>query len=136
MDGAAEIMRDAGSGEGRIPVLDIGPFLAGDREARLGLARAVARTCKDTGFLVVANHRIAPQLVENTFEQAARFFALPTERKLASQIGQYNIGYLPFGGQTVRHSPVNRNTKPNFSESSTSRATAPPIIPTSSTTNR
>ena len=27
------------------------------------------------------------------------------------------IGYLPFGGQIVRHSPVNRNTKPNFSES-------------------
>ena len=28
-----------------------------------------------------------------------------------------NIGYLPFGGQTVRHSPVNKNTRPNFSES-------------------
>jgi isopenicillin N synthase-like dioxygenase len=28
-----------------------------------------------------------------------------------------NIGYLPYGGQTVRHSPVNKNTKPNFSES-------------------
>src|SRR5260370_33464982 len=27
------------------------------------------------------------------------------------------MGYLPFGGQTVRHSPVNKNTKPNFSES-------------------
>ena len=33
------------------------------------------------------------------------------------KVGQYNIGYLPYGGQVVRHSPVNRNTKPNFSES-------------------
>jgi isopenicillin N synthase-like dioxygenase len=33
------------------------------------------------------------------------------------KIGQYNIGYLPFGGQVMRHSPVNRNTEPNFSES-------------------
>jgi isopenicillin N synthase-like dioxygenase len=106
-----------GSENGRIPVLDIGKVLAGERGACAALARAVARTCEDTGFLVVANHGIAPELVENIFAQAARFFALPAERKLALKIGQYNIGYLPFGGQTVRHSPVNRNTKPNFSES-------------------
>ena len=36
---------------------------------------------------------------------------------LALKVGKYNIGYLPFGGQVVRHSPVNKNTKPNFSES-------------------
>ena len=105
------------SDRGRIPVLDIGPLLAGEPGACGALARTVARTCEDTGFLVVANHGIAPVLVESAFAQAARFFALDAERKLALKIGQYNIGYLPFGGQTVRHSPVNRNTKPNFSES-------------------
>src|SRR5438067_11435461 len=47
----------------------------------------------------------------------AQFFARPDSDKLALKIGQYNIGYLPFGGQVVRHSPVNKNTKPNFSES-------------------
>jgi len=36
---------------------------------------------------------------------------------LALKIGKYNIGYLPFGGQVVRHSPVHKNTKPNFNES-------------------
>src|SRR5205085_3345853 len=117
MSGAAQIAVSAVSDQGRIPVLDIGPFLAGDPDAAAPLARAVARTCEDTGFLVVANHGIAPSLVENTFAQAARFFALAIEQKLALKIGQYNIGYLQFGGQTVRHSPVNRNTKPNFSES-------------------
>ena len=45
------------------------------------------------------------------------FFARPEGDKLALKIGKYNIGYLPFGGQVVRHSPVNKNTKPNFSES-------------------
>ena len=117
MSDAAEAVHSVGSDDGRIPVLDIGPLLAGKRGSGAPLARAVARTCEDTGFLVVANHGIAPELVENTFAQAARFFALPAERKLALKIGRYNIGYLPFGGQTVRHSPVNRNTKPNFSES-------------------
>ena len=104
-------------GEGRIPVLDIEPFLAGEPGAIGPLARAIARTCEDTGFLVVANHGIAPELPAAVFAEAARFFALEEAQKVALKIGQYNIGYLPFGGQTVRHSPVNRNTRPNFSES-------------------
>jgi isopenicillin N synthase-like dioxygenase len=102
---------------GRIPVLDIGPYLAGEPGALEPLAAAIARTCEDTGFLVVANHGVPQQLPGRVFAEAARFFALPEEQKLALKIGEYNIGYLPFGGQTVRHSPVNRNTRPNFSES-------------------
>ena len=101
----------------RIPVLDIGPYLAGDPAAAAPLARAVARTCEDTGFLVIANHGVPPRLAADTFAVAAQFFARPEADKLALKIGRYNIGYLPFGGQVVRHSPVNNNTKPNFSES-------------------
>ncbi|MGE5270936.1 MAG: isopenicillin N synthase family dioxygenase [Thiohalocapsa sp.] len=101
----------------RIPMLDIGPYLSGERGAMRPLAQAVARTCEDTGFLVVAGHGIAPELPHNVFAHAARFFAHEEAFKLALQIGRYNIGYLPFGGQTVRHSPVNNNTRPNFSES-------------------
>jgi isopenicillin N synthase-like dioxygenase len=117
MSGAAQLALSAVSDQGRIPVLDIGPFLAGDPEAAAPLARAVARTCEDTGFLVVANHGVPQHLVDGTFAVAAQFFARPERDKLALKVGQYNIGYLPFGGQVVRHSPVNKNTKPNFSES-------------------
>jgi isopenicillin N synthase-like dioxygenase len=117
MSGATRSALNAVSDQGRIPVLDIGPFLAGDPDAAAPLARAVARTCEDTGFLVVANHGVAQRLVEDTFAVAAQFFARPESDKLALKVGQYNIGYLPFGGQVVRHSPVNKNTKPNFSES-------------------
>src|ERR1041384_4706891 len=117
MSGAAQLALSAVSDQGRIPVLDIGPFLAGDPEAAAPLARAVAGTCEDTGFLVVANHGVPQRLVDDTFAVAAQFFARPERDKLALKVGQYNIGYLPFGGQVVRHSPVNKNTKPNFSES-------------------
>src|SRR5438477_308825 len=34
----------------RIPVLDIGPYLAGEPGALPPLAVAIARTCEDTGF--------------------------------------------------------------------------------------
>ena len=117
MSAVAPFPAVAASGHGRIPVLDIGPYLAGDPGAAAPLARAIARTCEDTGFLVVANHGVPPRLAEDTFAVAAQFFARPEPDKLALKIGKYNIGYLPFGGQVVRHSPVNRNTKPNFSES-------------------
>ena len=115
--GGAELRAGDAWSYGRIPVLNVGPYLAGDAGAVAPLARAVARTFEDTGFLVIANHGIPPRLVEETFAAAAQFFARPEADKLALRIGQYNIGYLPFGGQVVRHSPVNRNTKPNFSES-------------------
>jgi len=102
---------------GRIPVLDVGPYLAGEPGAAAPLARAIARTCEDTGFLVVANHGVPQALPDRVFAVAAQFFARPEADKLALKIGELNIGYLPFGGQTVRHSPVNKNTRPNFSES-------------------
>src|SRR5712671_3656411 len=117
MSAAALSSAASASEHGRIPVLDLGPYLAGDAGAAAPLARAIARTCEDTGFLVVANHGVPPHLVEETFAVATQFFARPEPHKLALKIGKYNIGYLPFGGQVVRHSPVNKNTRPNFSES-------------------
>jgi isopenicillin N synthase-like dioxygenase len=136
MSAAALSPAVAASEHGRIPVLDIGPYLASDGGAATPLARAIARTCEDTGFLVVANHGLKPGLIEDTFAVAAQFFARPEPDKLALKIGKYNIGYLPFGGQVVRHSPVNRNTKPNFSESFYITATVPPTTRTSSITSR
>src|SRR6188474_1314024 len=92
------------SAQGRIPVLDIGAYLAGEAGAATPLARAIARTCEDTGFLVVANHGVPQPLIDDTFAVAQQFFARPEPDKLALKVGKYNIVYLPFGGQVVRHS--------------------------------
>lgn len=102
---------------GRIPVLDIGPVLAGEKGALSALARHVARTCRDTGFLVLANHGVAQALSDGCFAAAADFFALPMERKLALKVGDINIGYLPQGAQVIRTSKVHENRKPNLNES-------------------
>jgi isopenicillin N synthase-like dioxygenase len=101
----------------RIPVLDVGPYLAGAPGARQALAEQVAETFADTGFLVIANHGIDPALIAGTFAAAGSFFDLPEERKLQLKIGDLNIGYLPYGAQIVRTSKVNVNTQPNLSES-------------------
>ena len=101
----------------RIPLLDIGPYLAGEPGARAALAHAVDKTCRDTGFLVIANHGIAQDLIDATFAAAASFFDLPEDRKQALKIGDLNIGYLPYGAQIVRTSKIHVNKQPNFSES-------------------
>ncbi|MGK7864878.1 isopenicillin N synthase family dioxygenase [Falsiroseomonas sp. E2-1-a4] len=110
-------MSHAAGSDGRIPVLDLAPFLADEPGALQELARHVARTCEDTGFLVVANHRIPQELIAGCFAEAARFFDLEMERKLALKVGELNIGYLPRGAQTVRTSTVHANSKPNLNES-------------------
>jgi isopenicillin N synthase-like dioxygenase len=75
MSAAAAAQVDAGPAQGRIPVVDIGPFLAGEPGAAAPLARVIARTCEDTGFLVVANHGVPQRLPDRVFAVAAQFFA-------------------------------------------------------------
>jgi len=101
----------------RIPVLDIGAYRAGVAGARDSLARIVAETCEDTGFLVIANHGIDPALIDGCFAAAAAFFDLPEAAKLPLKVGELNIGYLPYGAQIIRTSKVHANTKANLSES-------------------
>jgi len=110
-------MSDAQNATGRIPVLDVGPFLADAPGARRALAEQVARTCEDAGFLVIANHGISQALIDGAFTAASRFFDRDEGFKLPLRIGDLNIGYLPYGAQIVRTSKVNNNTQPNLSES-------------------
>ena len=101
----------------RIPVLDVAPFLAGEPGAAAALAAQIKRTCEDTGLLVISNHGVPQDLIEAAFAAAAAFFAQDEERKMALRIGDQNIGYLPYGGQTMKTSTIQVANKPNYSES-------------------
>lgn len=103
--------------DGRIPILDIAPTLADLPGAAETLAGRIARTCEDTGFLVLTGHWIDPALPARCFDAAARFFALPEEEKMALRVGELNIGYLPTGAQVIRTSRVAEVKKPNLNES-------------------
>jgi isopenicillin N synthase-like dioxygenase len=107
----------AGTSETRIPIIDVAPFLSGAAGAARALASDMATTCLDTGFLVITNHGVPQAIIDRAFAAAAAFFALDEQSKLALKVGAENIGYLPYGGQTVRTSTVHKNTKPNYSES-------------------
>jgi len=106
----AEIRPDA---KEEIPVLDIGPLLAGVPGARERLAGELQYALENIGFYFIVNHGIAQSLVDGAFEAARLVHAMPLEDKLALRFNQHNIGYEPVGGSVTRHSALNTNNKPN-----------------------
>src|ERR1700726_2543802 len=99
-----------------IPVIDLGPYLAGDPGALDRAAGELRFALTEIGFYFIVNHGVLPELVRDAFRQAARFHVQPLEKKLAIRIDKHNVGYLPMRGDTLRTSTVETVTKPNLNE--------------------
>eukprot|EP00271_Cylindrocystis_brebissonii_P006216 TRINITY_DN188_c0_g2_i1.p1 TRINITY_DN188_c0_g2~~TRINITY_DN188_c0_g2_i1.p1 ORF type:complete len:332 (+),score=44.34 TRINITY_DN188_c0_g2_i1:206-1201(+) len=54
------------------------------------------QACEEVGFFYLANHGIAPELMEKMFAQCKTFFALPTEQKKALSVNTAGHGYQPY----------------------------------------
>ncbi len=102
----------------QISIIDLGPYLALEKGALEATAQKMAAACESLGFFFVANHGVAPSLVERVFAEAERFHALPLERKMkVAMVSRALIGYLPLGGQTQRHSTYGKSVFPDSSAS-------------------
>jgi len=98
-----------------IPVLDLGPFVAG----RPGAAEQAAATLGDAleriGFFFVVGHGLDWSLVEETYRQARRLHGLPDSAKEAIVMDAERSGYLRFGGGTSYASAIAGEVrKPNL----------------------
>jgi isopenicillin N synthase-like dioxygenase len=102
----------------RIAIVDLGPYLAGEKGALERAALEIAAACGSLGFFFVKNHGVPASLVERVFRETARFHALSPERKMqVRMLTRVLAGYLPLGGQTQRHSVYGRSTYPDSSTS-------------------
>ena len=95
----------------RMPVLDVGPLLAGDRDGTRRAAAKLRETFETVGFNSIVNHGIPADLIARMTEQSRRFHALPMERKLAYKVDQNQRGYIPPKGSMIKVSTYNRNTR-------------------------
>ncbi|MBT3398671.1 MAG: isopenicillin N synthase family oxygenase [Rhodospirillaceae bacterium] len=84
-----------------LPVLDIGPYLAGEGGARARLADELRDACENTGFYFMINHGIPQELIDLAFNEAGRFHALPLETKQRLKQSQHYVGYVGHGGTRV-----------------------------------
>jgi len=99
-----------------IPVIDLGPYLAGEPGALDQAAGELRFALTEIGFYFVANHGVPPALVRDIYREAARFHRQPLDAKFAIRLDRNNVGYLPMKGDTLRNSTVETVTKPNLNE--------------------
>ena len=95
---------------GIIPIIDIGPFLSSSSPDTDPAAIAAAKTLGDaferTGFAVVINHGVPPELAERAYGYSERFHNLPQELKARVK------NYVPHGHENVSQLIGNMD-KPN-----------------------
>lgn len=112
-----------------IPILDLGPHLAGEPGASERLGAELRYAFQEIGFYFVRNHGVPQRLVDAVFDAAARFHAEPMAAKTVLKINEHNIGYLGMRGSTTRHSRLNANNKPNLNEAFFVKRDLPPDHP-------
>jgi len=113
----------------KIPILDLGPYRAGEAGARQRLGRELRHALEQIGFYFVRNHGVPRRSVDAVFAAAARFHALPIDQKMRLKIDQHNIGYLAMRAATTRHSKLNAGNKPNLNEAFFVKRDLPPDHP-------
>src|SRR5713101_3139575 len=99
-----------------IPIIDLGPYLAGAPGAIDRTAEELRFALTEIGFYFIVNHGVPSGLLHEVFRQVARFHAQPLEKKLEITLDRHNVGYLPMRGDTLRTSTVETVTKPNLNE--------------------
>jgi isopenicillin N synthase-like dioxygenase len=99
-----------------IPVIDLGPWLAGEPGALERAAEQLRTALTEIGFYYIVNHGVPEQQIRDVYREAARFHGLPVERKMDVRIDRHNVGYLPMRGDTLRTSTVQTVTRANFNE--------------------
>jgi isopenicillin N synthase-like dioxygenase len=100
-----------------IPIIDYGPYFAGEAGALERVAAEVADACENVGFFFALNHGVPEELIGRAFAASRRFHALPRDQKLALKLNENNIGYLPINASVQGASTVHKATKPNQNES-------------------
>ncbi len=93
-----------------IPILDFGPYLAGEEGAFERLVGELRHAQEDVGFYFAINHGVPRALIERTHANIRRFFDLSEEEK------RKHRNYVPPRSTLGASSTVNENTKPDLHE--------------------
>ena len=86
-----------------IPVIDLGPYLAGAPGAIDRIAEELHFALTEIGFYFIVNHGVPSEQIRAIFRQAARFHALPLQKKLEVKLDKHNVGYLHDEGRHPAH---------------------------------
>ncbi|MBP0639603.1 isopenicillin N synthase family oxygenase [Cupriavidus sp. AcVe19-6a] len=89
-----------------LPILDVGPYLAGEPGALEQLGADIRMIQENLGFFAIVNHGIPQALIDESFRQTARLFEIPMEEKLKHRVGYHHQGYLPPKASILQSSAI------------------------------
>src|SRR5690348_7896246 len=99
-----------------IPIIDLGPYLAGEPAALERAAKELRFALTEIGFYFIVNHGVPRGQIRDVFAQVRRFHEQPLDKKLALKLDRHSTGYMPMRGNTLRTSTVQGGTKANLNE--------------------
>ncbi|MBS29216.1 MAG: dioxygenase [Alphaproteobacteria bacterium] len=115
--------------EEKIPVVDVGPFLAGDADALEQFATELRAIQESLGFYCIVNHGVDQDLIDRSFEQIAHLFELPDETKMKYRVDFHHQGFIPNKSLILRWSKIAKNEKKDLNEAWAIMRERPPDDP-------
>lgn len=100
------------------PRFDLKAFEMADAATRADMARQLDDTCRETGFLVLEGHSVAPDVIASVWNAAEAFFAQDAAAKqsVAPPYQGYPYGYLGPDAEALARSK-GEETPPDLKES-------------------
>jgi isopenicillin N synthase-like dioxygenase len=101
-----------------IAAVDLTAFLEGTAEEQNVIAAEVDEICRSLGFLIVEQHGVPQQVIDDAWSAARAFFDLPLEQKLVSRspLAGCPRGYFPMESEALAKS-LGVDTPPDLKES-------------------
>lgn len=89
-----------------IPVVDLNDYLHGDEDQKQRFVRGVGSALQELGFFALTNHTVSHDLIETSYEETRKLFALPEETKRSYEVAglKGQRGYTSFGKEHAKDS--------------------------------
>lgn len=102
-----------------VPTVDISGALSGDEGVIDEIAQAVDSACVTSGFFVITEHGVSPQLVADVMDVSRQFFQLPyaEKQKVAPPGEEHYRGYLGLDTTSLAATLGDDESPPDLCES-------------------
>lgn len=92
----------------KVPELALSSYTMGSAAEKNEFVNQLFTGLKEYGFIILKNHNVSPELLNEAYSVMKKLYALPTETKksyIAAAAG-FQRGYTPFGQEHAKDSPV------------------------------
>ena len=88
----------------KVPTLSLGSYLHGSQDDKVKFIEQLFHGIKDYGFIILKDHDVSKELLEQSYQILETFYKLSEKQKLnyVSQVGGGQRGYTAFGKEHAK----------------------------------